>query len=267
MSRHVRVLHVFDAACNLINENDQVISLVSSQIGDGPFNVVVPGVNFSDYVTPADPVTRTPGNLMVGHLTVNILSARQWSPRPCWESLHADPTRLFGHLTLLLDVLRDQAPVGSLAGLLFAPTGPISAIDTAVLHTAREPAAKLVTGLSQDDHALCLEGAASLSGLGGGLTPAGDDWLVGFMLGIWAASARHTIPPTAIAQTAAPRTTPLSAAWLHAAARGECGAPWHILFESLIKGSEPAITQAAEAVIHQGHTSGADALAGFCNAF
>jgi hypothetical protein len=135
--------------------------------------------------------------------------------------------------------------------------------STAVLHAAYDPAAKLINGLREDDRTLCLEGVTGLAGLGGGLTPAGDDWLVGCMLAMWAISARHTISPTAIAQAAAPRTTPLSAAWLRAAAQGECGEPWHLLFDSLVKGREPAIRQAAEAVIHQGHTSGADALAGF----
>ncbi len=135
--------------------------------------------------------------------------------------------------------------------------------STAILHAAREPALNLITGLRQADRTLCLDGVTGLAGLGSGLTPSGDDWLVGCMLAMWAISAQHAIPPAAIAQAAAPLTTPLSAAWLHAAARGECGVRWHTLINALTGSSKPAIAQAAEAVIHQGHTSGADALSGF----
>jgi hypothetical protein len=36
-SRHPRILHIFDSACNLINESREVLSIVTPQIGRGNF--------------------------------------------------------------------------------------------------------------------------------------------------------------------------------------------------------------------------------------
>lgn len=41
-SRQPRILHVFDHASNLINERGEVLSVVTPQIGNGPFNLVIP---------------------------------------------------------------------------------------------------------------------------------------------------------------------------------------------------------------------------------
>jgi hypothetical protein len=109
------------------------------------------------------------------------------------------------------------------------------------------------------------KGVAKLAGLGIGATPAGDDWLVGGTLAFWS-----MLPDTKaesigalIARIAAPRTTPLSAAWLRAAARGECHEHWHALLGSIQADDEGAAWAAATALIQHGHTSGADALTGF----
>lgn len=40
-SSAVSVLHVFERACNLVNERREVVSLVATELGAGPFNVVV----------------------------------------------------------------------------------------------------------------------------------------------------------------------------------------------------------------------------------
>ena len=57
-----------------------------------------------------------------------------------------------------------------------------------------------------------------LAGLGDGLTPAGDDWLVGMMLWAWLAHAAPRRFCQVLSDAAVPRTTTLSAAFLQAAA-------------------------------------------------
>jgi len=114
------------------------------------------------------------------------------------------------------------------------------------------------------------EGALALAGLGSGLTPAGDDFLTGAMLWAWLA---HPVPAPfcrALVEAAIPRTTLLSAAFLRAAARGECSASWHGLLEALSERAEArgaswqlALHQAVQEIMAYGATSGADTLAGF----
>jgi hypothetical protein len=68
---------------------------------------------------------------------------------------------------------------------------------------------------------------------------------------------------SAVEEVIAARTTPLSAASIRAAARGECGAVWHDLLEAMQGADVPGIRTAAASIVSRGHTSGADALAGF----
>jgi hypothetical protein len=66
-----------------------------------------------------------------------------------------------------------------------------------------------------------------------------------------------------IVEAIAGRTTPLSAALIRAAARGECGVAWHDLLGALKNADAPGINNAAKRIMSRGHTSGADSLAGF----
>jgi hypothetical protein len=72
------------------------------------------------------------------------------------------------------------------------------------------------------DHNARVAEAARLIGRGPGLTPAGDDVLVGFLVGAAAFGLDAALLRRAIALLAPARTTALSAALLWHAARGEC---------------------------------------------
>jgi hypothetical protein len=319
-TRHVRVLHVFDGVCNLIDMDSEVMSLVIPQIGRGPFSVVVPPLRFPDHITPDDPVICRPDSVKIGRISVDLDTASIWNPRPAWDDQTRD--RLYHYRSLLIRALRDLAPANSLAALIVDLPGSLSETDAAILQTARAASSELIAGLqtnaldvnSGTAHAahsattiigssifrvcsriimmllanstsvcrrgvfqytptktiwptisIFQEGVSKLAGLGIGATPAGDDWLVGGTLAFWS-----MLPDTEaesigalIAGIAAPRTTQLSAAWLYAAARGECHEHWHALLRSIQADDEGAAWAAAAALIRHGHTSGADALAGF----
>ncbi len=110
----------------------------------------------------------------------------------------------------------------------------------------------------------------SLCGLGPGLTPAGDDWLAGWLLALrlQPPQARHrgltlNMARGAVQTAAATRTNTLSRAFLNCAAAGEIDAHWQALLDALIDGSDAQIAAAASRILAQGATSGADMLAGF----
>ena len=113
---------------------------------------------------------------------------------------------------------------------------------------------------------VCRGAARNLAGLGSGLTPSGDDFMIGALYALWATRKPAQIAPLseAILASAVPHTVPLSAAWLRAAARGEAGQLWHALVETLAAPSrQDELAVVARAIIRVGHTSGADALTGF----
>jgi len=232
-----RVLAVFDRVCDLVTPAGDVVALVTPHIGDGPLNVVVEAaVGCFAMIKPGmvagleKRAQRAASLLCIGELKVALEDAAVWEPCPDWGALRAR-----------------RASVGRGAGRDSIPSY----------------AAELLRAGWEGDMVALRAGAARLAGLGGGLTPAGDDFLVGIMLWAWLA---HPDPPVicrAIVEEAAPRTTTLSAAFLRAAGRGECSAAWHRFLAALTTGTEDELAAAVQGVLAYGATSGADALAGF----
>jgi hypothetical protein len=254
-----RVLHVFERVCNLVDGERRVLSLVAPEIGRGPFSLVVALGNgrFTDFVRADSQVFTQPHELrlQVGALAVDTGTAELWQARPFWESI--SPSAIQTCLPLFESKLAASSP-DSLAHLN-GRFDPIAQKVKTAVHTLQH-------GLENSDLAACAEGARNLAGLGMGLTPAGDDFLLGVIYTLWLSCFQRSGAKTqrmieAIAETAAAQTTTLSAAWLRAAARGEAGEPWHELIEALKNGA--GVTQAIERILATGHTSGADALAGF----
>jgi hypothetical protein len=249
-----RVLHVFDQACNLVNGDGQIISLVKIEVGPGPFAIVVPfSACFTQYIDSSTLVLVENGSIRLGSLSFETDKADLWQPRPPWARHVARRDRLLSHLPVIAAGTRDY--IEDLATTL-GPAGRRRFSDSADL---------LIQGMVTHDAAACRKGAAGLAGLGTGLTPTGDDFLVGATYALWATR------PAAIAlelanvmvETAVPRTTSLSAAWLEAAGRGEAAEPWHSLLRAVEQNEGGLVARAVERILATGHGSGAEALAGF----
>jgi hypothetical protein len=104
-----------------------------------------------------------------------------------------------------------------------------------------------------------------LIGLGPGLTPSGDDFLVGALAVLDALAERKAHAALAHAIAAAPRglTSPLSDYLLRAAAAGHVGEPLCRAVSAVISGMAGA---AVAAVRNIGHSSGWDMLVGVTSA-
>jgi hypothetical protein len=80
-SRRPRVLHVFDRACNLINERREVLSIVTPQIGNGPFNLVIEDdVLFSEHLHIQSPISIRESQLFLGNFVISVDYANIWCP-------------------------------------------------------------------------------------------------------------------------------------------------------------------------------------------
>ena len=111
---------------------------------------------------------------------------------------------------------------------------------------------------SVDDLAMPVE---DLIGLGPGLTPSGDDFLVGALALLDARGERatHAALARAIIGASLARTSPLSRCFLKAAAAGQVGENLHRAVSSVMVGD---IDAAVAAVGRIGHSSGWDMMAG-----
>jgi hypothetical protein len=222
-------------------------------------------IQFSSHVTAESEVMRHHGAIKVGNLEIDATTAQFWDPRPAWEALHRKVDPIRAQVPFLTEILSAEASKGGLAGLVVPQLRSEARAEGQVLRAARNSLEKLVNGLHRADSFLCVEAATGLAGLGVGLTPDGDDLLLGCVLAAWVVHASDVAGNIAlrIQETAARRTTALSVEWLRSAARGECAWPWHALFDGLLQNQREAIEAAVSRILQQGHTSGSAALAGF----
>jgi hypothetical protein len=223
-SRPVRILNLLDEVCNLIDDKGDVISLVTTRVGKGPFNLIVEN-GFTKNLRLDQPVSidLTTYSLTIGSLTILTNRATIWNPKPDWHFLKTSSSPSL-----------NESP----------PLEP----------EIERPLKQLLDGIKHGNSAEIQTATFRLAGLGKGLTPSGDDVLMGVLYGLWVWYPQREWMRL-IVETAIPRTTSLSAAFLRAAEDGEATYHWH----NLVNGHAGAVSH----ILSIGHTSGRDAWAGF----
>lgn len=250
-TRQPRVLHIFDRACNLINERREILSIVTPEIGDGPFNLVVEtDTQFAEQLSLESPVSNSATQLHLGDINILTTEAKLWNPRPDWELLLSKRNAIAAHLFKLPVIAKHPSGTNYSASIL-------------------QSSNSLAVSLANADHPSSLDAAKGLAGLGQGLTPSGDDLLMGALYAVWIIHPQEVASGLAqgVAESAAPLTTSLSAAWLRSAGRGEAGIRWHEMLAAFLAGNAGPINRSIEKILATGETSGADALAGFAAVF
>ncbi len=131
---------------------------------------------------------------------------------------------------------------------------------------------ELAASLARGDQAASLVSTRRLAGLGPGLTPAGDDILVGVCAALGLVACTAPLRPQSaralsrlrrlIAETAASQTTALSATWLRHAGEGEFARPVLALAQALAADRQRAIKEATAALAELGASSGRCTLIG-----
>lgn len=251
-SHYPRILHIFDRACNLINEHREVLSIVTPQIGNAPFNLVIEdNILFPDHLNLESSISISPNQLILGNLIIHTAGAEAWNPHPDWEMLHTKTGEIANKATEL--PIRMQHPSWiNYSSLPQFPNSLVSNLCSSFITTDISTAKSL---------------SAQLAGLGIGLTPSGDDFIMGALYASWIIHPHEIASQLAleISEATAPLTTSLSATWLRSAGKGEAGILWHELFDALASGHNIQLRMAK--LLAVGETSGADALAGFIGTF
>jgi hypothetical protein len=107
--------------------------------------------------------------------------------------------------------------------------------------------------------------AYSICGRGAGLTPGGDDFLLGWLAAGWflyGARPDFLARGQSIVEIAEQRTHALSRYWLSCAATGYVAQPVKALLEALTRPEQQQLEQAAHNLLAMGSTSGSDTLRG-----
>ncbi len=268
-----RVFQVFDRVCNLINEVGEIISLVSKEIGAGPFSIVadIPGVSFTDFIGEGTIISIHHSNLHLGEITLNTTDTPLWQARYDISEINISFLKELVSSSILAKI-KDFSTPNSLFSI-FDPSVNLRTLDqfnvnrinSRIFSNAKTNGKILCDGILDNDLEKIQVGTKGLAGLGGGLTPAGDDFLLGIIFSnfLLYGVSESLIINREILRTASPLTTTLSRSWLIAAVKGEFDMKWHDLLEALSDQNIDNILIILKTISTHGHTSGSDAIAGF----
>ncbi|MGH2582938.1 MAG: DUF2877 domain-containing protein [Anaerolineales bacterium] len=258
------ILQSFRSVINCVNQEGNVLSATGRLIGNGPFSVVIEDEIFPETVSGDSLIEITEEGIWIDDLFIDASAAETWEAHPNWSEIQETHASLNTSVNALIPLLLRHALADSFARLVIEPDAEIP-LPARVLAMAKQNIPKLFDGIKNKDVFLITQASQKLAGLGPGLTPAGDDLLLGVIYGMWTLFSEEESSELAglIAENASPRTHALSAAWLKAGANGEAAETWHALFDALVKGDAGKFEQAVLRILPSGHTSGADALGGF----
>ncbi len=242
------------------------------EIGHGPLNAIaVPSVlaGWPELgIDAGQSLTVEPALLRFGNgLSLDLVGLCRWTP-PAWPD-RPEPVSLRKSIERLRGLTKDRLPPMGIAPIVLERSVG-SGIQGAFARRATLAVAMLEDwlegALSGDDGVAQIEGEAigALVGLGPGLTPSGDDFLVGVALAMHALGRARlaAILARAVRATRPDATSAISRAHLDAALDGHAGETAHAVISALMAGDEEAYPALLERVDAIGHCSGWDTLAG-----
>ena len=230
------VQSVYARACNIASDG-MLLTLVAPDISDGPTVLVLGGDRVADLrkcFRVRDRVVRRNGRLTSPGADVDLARAASWH--------RVASARLAARL--------DR--------------------NASVIHREGRVVCARVEQACRDGHfERALFDAVRLIGWGEGLTPAGDDFLVGFLAGLDALAKGSAIRAAFLTgfragiAAHADRTTEIAAHYLRLAAGSHFGADLRRLRNALLSSSDIArVEHLADDALAVGATSGADQVAG-----
>jgi hypothetical protein len=128
------------------------------------------------------------------------------------------------------------------------------------------PVTGLVTSADGFDVQGALHAARQMIGLGPGVTPSGDDILIGFLAGLWSMAGQNKQQLGFIRSFGrgliqlAKETSEISRTYLRHAAQGQFSSSLSYLAEAIATGG--GVEEAAQAALRVGHSSGMDSVTG-----
>ncbi|WP_019373175.1 DUF2877 domain-containing protein [Melaminivora alkalimesophila] len=261
---------LFERSLNLFVGSRLLLTIQVASLGHSPFGVVV-----GETVWPAlrrrlasaaegDLSVMGRALLMGGHPLLTIPAAHGYDERftPLPPQPNIFPAR---HLHQMLLEAKGDGQAG-LATLLegWSPGGQLRSVTAVEPWLVRaQPVLKTITA---GDGPALVEAARRLIGLGPGLTPSGDDFVVGFVGALWLDGQTNMVRYLRrhLREHLWQATNVISAQYLRHALHGRFSSPLRSLLEAMIQG-EPDSRQlmaALRGVMAVGSSSGWDSLMG-----
>ncbi|RPJ26330.1 MAG: DUF2877 domain-containing protein [Chloroflexi bacterium] len=263
---------VFQSALNLrLNGENNLLTLLASGEGDLPQGMQLDtpeGFSFEEFQT---------GELAVckedilhfenSSLTVQLSGARRWKcDLPALEFDPRDPA-VSAAWSFVWEALNERQRLSEAEIIVEELLRSNESARAGVPRKAGEAMRDLISAARRYD--LDTSAVSALIGLGSGLTPSGDDLLVGYLAGRWCtvqgASERAqfiaSLGETIIQLSS--QTNDISRTYLYHAVQAQVSSRLANLAETICRGENPEpLSEIAEAAMRVGHTSGMDAVTG-----
>jgi hypothetical protein len=271
------VIHsVFDSAVNLrLADEDRLITLLISEGYELPQGIRIWTKSISlQTLTPSTTLRASPGLRAASRggilrfdsssITVDLRSAPVWKCRVPELTLDIQAPvaqQAWSIVWGLLNKEQKNKTTDILADHLFRPyTG------SSLSQRINKPVTNLVTSTDGFDPQGALRAAGQMIGLGPGITPSGDDILIGFLVGLWSMAGWNKRQlafirsfGTGLVQLAK-GTSEISRTYLYHAAQGQFSSSLSHLVEAIATGKD--VEEATQTAMRVGHSSGMDSVTG-----
>jgi len=240
---------VFTHALN-VTDAEGLITIADPTTGPLPNGLVLEHViDFDRFGLRPDDAVTIDDHLRIRDLSIDLACARHWSATLPTRTIAAPPPVIAEALRRALD------RTGVAGGFV-----PMLAGSTPLL----PPILQLSRARQNFDLPAMLAASHGAIGLGQGLTPSGDDLLIGFSAALWSTGDTLAEPFTAAcAEFSRSRTTDVAVEFYRSAAHAEFSGRLHALFAALAEPPDASrLGIAFEHALTWGATSGADCLLG-----
>lgn len=266
---------LYGEALNIVTPKG-LVSLVASQKGRGPLNVVLADNRLADLrgvIESGSLVTFGEGCITAGErIRVNLDGAAIYNPSMRFRRAAQSPSlvvRNIGEARKLILGAGHPEGLGALLRLLSPEPPSPSSPATPFVAFALPSVKSLMLSLHKGDPKGAVSAARGLFGLGVGLTPSGDDLVAGTLVALILGSKNGVGGPPllseaaiAIASASERRTTLLSREYVNQASLGKSNEAVVRFVEDIFAGTYEELRKSLIELLAFGATSGTDIAAG-----
>jgi len=253
-----------------LNSTNKILFVTQARY-NSPYNIQVETTaNLSSQLIIGDDWSVEGEKIILGKtpFRIDLQAAHVWIPLPL-QQIDNSKAEQVKRMSALLDRFSE---IDSNKGWLFLKDAEKEAKFQTIEPDAqniRQLTENFLDDFRQSDLAACLDSAGHILGLGGGLTPSGDDWLTGFFLYFTRQNRQDKFMldlGTAITSMAYERTTKISANRIEAACRGWAEEMFLEVLDHLFTSRVELSEEQIQRLVNFGHSSGVDTSMGILGA-
>ena len=266
-----RVRSVYRQACNVELDSGALLTLLCATLGNLPHGIrfTLPGPqDLRGWLRLGQAVVHETSQLRIAQagVTIELSGASHWSCELSACDVYATPVARA--MLTALAVLREHSGRGGFAPLVLNDADPGSPLARAMRRRLWSSLPLLDSARASLDAPLAAKALEQLAGLGPGLTPSGDDFIVGYLA---ASHSRCRLEPvlrpflnglTAPVAGVAAASNPISRQFILNALEGEFAEGLAAVVAAIAAHDQQRARAAAERLACLGHSSGCDSLLG-----